>query len=276
MTLIRAATSLIAALTAAAVLTACTIPTPTPAQSRESPTATAPQPREQVPEPSPTPAPTHRPSATPADPPTPEPTRDPALWSTPRPDDYARGHTPLNITDNQTFLQSLPPQEASCLTETITPDMTPHIVDLATSPGHGEQERLWNCLSQTTLTRMVVAKISQPTGSTGPETQACLAQTLQGADPALLWRAIHMTDQQPGQEDLAANLAYVAASCFAGQETPHPGSIAGLPLSMATRMECLRAHLGNPHNSVAAIQTGNGLTPGPAIDLAWQECRNPG
>ena len=276
MTLMRAATSLIAALIAAAVLTACTMPTPAPEQSLKSPTATASQPTDPLPEPSPTPAPTHEPSPTPPNPPTPEPTRNTNLWSTPSPDEHAQGHAPLNITDNHTFLQSLPQEEANCLTETITPDMTPHIVDLATSPGHGEQERLWSCLSQTTLTRIVVAKISQPPGSTSPETQACLAQTLNRADPALLWRAIHITEQQPGQNDLAANLAYVAASCLAGEKIPHPGKIAGLPLSMATRMDCLRAHLGNPHNSVDAIQTGNGLTPGPAIALAWQECRNPG
>ena len=275
MTLTRAATSLIAALTAAAVLTACTLGTPTPAPTTEPPTATAPQPAESPPEPSPTPMPTEDPSPTLPNSPTPEPTRDPTLWSTPQPDIHAQGHAPLNIADNQLFLQSLPEQEANCLKETVTTDMVPHIVDLATSAGHGEQDRLWSCLSEATLTRILVAKISQPEGSTTPETQACLAQTLDRADPALLWNALHTRNQPPGQSDLAANLAYAAASCIAGEETPHPGDIAGLPLSMATRIDCLRRHLGNPANSAQAIRVGNGLTPAPAIALAWEECRNP-
>ena len=276
MTPMRAATSLIAALIAAAVLTACSIGTPTPPPVTEQPTQAAPQTAEAPPAPSPTTAPTDNPSPTLTSRPTPEPTRDPSLWSTPKPDIHARVHAPLNITDNQVFLKSIPQQEADCLTETVTTDMVPHIVDLATSVGHGEQDRLWNCLSETTLTRILVASISQPEGSTTPETQACLAQTMNSAHPALLWRALHIRNQPPGQNDLAANLAYAAASCMAGEETPHPGTIAGLPLSMATRIECLRRHLGNPANSAQAIRTGNGLSPGPAIALAWEECRNPG
>ena len=202
-----------------------------------------------------------------------EPTRDPSLYNTPTPDAYALGHTPITTTENEKFIASIQEEEAACLHDSLEPRMHQYVMDLATSNSHtDERPRLWDCLSESTKNRILVAALTGDEGEISRETEACIAQMTEKTNSGTLWDAAHYTGDDPHTLDTAASLAYVTSSCLSGQPGVNHTQIGIFTTAMSTAIDCMTDQIGDPNSATRALQRGHGHTPHQSVQDAWEHC----